>query len=344
MSSKRKTATAFRGRKSKTKKKITPSRIGMFFESMHQQHSEGFSKTVMFLVFGAAGVMAAAVGLRAMQRKVLDDQEFAMQRNFHVELIDTPDWMPKELHRNIIKNITPTGAVFGSKNFCGDVFTLAKTNPWISEVHSVRRVQTERIDKQNVVIVRAKFRRPFARVPFEGSMVYFNEQGYVLPSQFVPLWEAQSQTTPRRTTYINRYHAPEKASRIHYITIKGVGIVPPVAGQKWDTDDLRAGIKMIKLIKTKKYAYQITVADVSNHAKRVSDTAPELVYYAQIGREKRTTIRFGKFPHPGGGDWVVPLKRKIQYLDKYVTNNNGRLAGKNEYIDLRFDELIVSIN
>ncbi len=279
-----------------------------------------------------------------MQQKVLGNQESAVQRDFHVELINTPDWMPKELHRSIIKNITPKEAFFGSKSFCSDIFALAKNNPWISEVHSVRRIQTERIDKQNMVIVRAKFRKPFARVPFEGSMVYFDEKGYVLPSQFVPIWEGQSHNPTRKTAYINRYHAPGKASLIHYITIKGVGIVPPVAGQKWDTDDLQTGIKMIKLIKTKKYAYQITVADVSNHAKRVSDTAPELVYYAQIGRDKRTTIRFGSFPHPDGGDWVVPLKRKLQYLDEYVRRNNGRLAGKNEYIDLRYDDLIISIN
>jgi hypothetical protein len=342
VSHKRKTAAASRGRKAK--KKTTPSQIGMFFESVHQQHGAAFTRTIMFLVLGAAGIMAVTVGLRAMQRNVLDDQDSAIQRDFHIELIDAPDWMPKELHRDIIKNITPAKTVFGSKSFCGDIFTFAKANPWISEVYSVRRIQTERIDKQNVVIVRAKFRQPFARVPFEGGMVYFDEHGYVLPSKFVPIWESQSQNPARRTTYVTRYHAPEKASRIHYITIKGVGIVPPVAGQKWDTDDLRAGIKMIKLIKTKKYAYQITVADVGNHAKRVSDTAPELVYYAQVGRDKRTAIRFGRFPHPDGGDWIVPLERKMRYLDEYVSSNNGRLAGKNEYLDLRFDELIISIN
>lgn len=342
MSGKRKTTTASRGRK--VKKKTTPSRIGMVFESVRQQHGAGFARAAMFLVLGAAGIMVVAVGLKAMQQKVLDDQESAIQRDFSIELVDAPDWMPKELKRNITKNITPDKTVFGSKNFCGDIFALAKTNPWIAEVQNVWKIQTERIDKQNVVIVRAKFRKPFARVPFEGSMVYIDQQGYVLPSQFVPTWESQSQNSAQRITYITRYHAPEKASRIHYITIKGVGIVPPVAGEKWDADDLRAGIEMIKLIKTKKYAYQITVADVHNYAKRISDTGPELVYYAQVGRDKRTAIRFGRFPHPDGGDYVIPLKRKMQYLDRYVTSNNGRLAGKNEYLDLRFDELIVSLN
>ena len=316
----------------------------MFFDSVRKQHGRAFARTAMFLVLGAAGIMAVMVGLKAMQQKVCNGQESSIQRDFRIELIDAPDWMPEELHRNIVKNITPDKAVFGSKDFCRDIFTLAETNPWISEVQSVRRIQTERIDKQNVVIVRGKFREPFARAPFEGGMVYIDKEGYVLPSRFVPIWEAQVGNPPRRITYTTRYHAPEKASPIHYITIKGVGIVPPVAGEKWDADDLRAGIEMIKLVKTKKYAYQITVADVHNYTRRISDTAPELVYYAQVGRDKPTAIRFGRFPHPDGGDWIVPLKRKMQYLDEYVTSNNGQLAGKNEYLDLRFDELIISVN
>jgi len=252
VSGKRKAAS--RGRRAKTKKKSTPSRIGMFFESVRQQHGGAFARVTMFLVLGAAGIMVIAVGLKAMQQKVLDDQASVIPRDFRIELADAPDWMPRELKRNIIKNITPGSDVFGSKSFCGNIFSLAKINPWVSEVKDVKSVQADSVDKQNAVIVRAKFRKPFARVPFEGGMVYIDTDGYVLPSQFVPIWEAQTragaENYARKTTYISRYHAPETASLIHYITIKGVGIVPPVAGQKWDAGDLRAGIEMIKLIKT----------------------------------------------------------------------------------------------
>lgn len=343
MAGKRKTAG--RPRDKRARKKTAPSRIGIFFEFVRQRHGETFTRAAMFLVLGAAGVMVVAVGLKAMQQKVLDSQGSAVSRNFCVELADAPDWMPAELYRNIIKNITPDRAVFGSESFCRNIFSLAKSSPWISEVRSVRRIQTERIDKQNVVIVRAKFRQPFARVLFDGEMVYIDRSGHVLPSRFVPIWQAVANAArSQKTTHISRYRAPQAAVRIHYITIRGVGIVPPVEGQKWEADDLRAGIDMIELVKTKKYAYQITVADVGNHAKRISDTAPELVYYAQVGKDKSTAIRFGRFPHTQGGDWVVPLERKMQYLDEYVSSNNGRLAGKNEYLDLRFDELIVSVN
>ncbi|MCK5113758.1 MAG: hypothetical protein KAR11_03235 [Phycisphaerae bacterium] len=340
MAAKRKKVPASRSRKAK--RKTTPSRIGSFIDSVRRQHGAAFARGTMFLVLTAAAVMVVTIGLRAMQRKVLDDQQAAVQREFCVELVGAPDWMPQELHRDIVKNITPGDRNFGSKAFCGEVFKLAKNNPWIADVLNVRKIQTARIDKQNVVIVRAKFRKPFARAPFEGGMVYFDEHGFVLPSRFVPRWETRNGA--QHATYLSRYQAPQSAARIHYITVKGVGLVPPIPGEKWNATELAAGIEMIKLVKAKPYAHQITVADVQNYGNRISDTAPQLVYYAQVGRDRQTTIRLGRFPRPEGGDWVVPPETKMQRLDEYVSRNRGRLAGKNEYIDLRFDELIVSVN
>ena len=49
-------------------------------------------------------------------------------------------------------------------------------------------------------------------------------------------------------------------------------------------------------------------------------------------------------PIPGGGDYVVSPERKLSYIDQYVARNGGRLAGINTYLDLRYDQLHVSIN
>ena len=60
MPSKRKTAARSR----KTKKKTTPSRIRMFFESVRQQHGGAFAKVTMFLVL---------VTMPVLIRQVLED-------------------------------------------------------------------------------------------------------------------------------------------------------------------------------------------------------------------------------------------------------------------------------
>jgi len=59
-------------------------------------------------------------------------------------------------------------------------------------------------------------------------------------------------------------------------------------------------------------------------------------------RSGRTDIRFGRFPTADGLDYCIRPQRKLQYLDEYVRAHDGRLAGINAYIDLRYDTLYVS--
>ena len=98
----------------------------------------------------------------------------------------------------------------------------------------------------------------------------------------------------------------------------------------------------VKLLLGRHYARQITVVDVTNHGGRVTSGAPEIKIFAQVGRDRPTEIRFGRFPTEG--DWVVTPAEKLANLDAYVKTNNGQLAGVNEYLDLRYDEMHVSIN
>jgi hypothetical protein len=65
--------------------------------------------------------------------------------------------------------------------------------------------------------------------------------------------------------------------------------------------------------------------------------------YAEVKGGQPTDIRFGRFPLPGG-DHVVSPERKLSYLDAYATDHKGLLAGINRYLDLRYDELHVSMN
>ena len=94
---------------------------------------------------------------------------------------------------------------------------------------------------------------------------------------------------------------------------------------------------------TKPYANQITVVDVRNYGSRISPDEPQLRMYAQVGGGGVTDIRFGHFSAGRGGDYNVAQTRKMSYLDDYVSRQKGRLAGVHSYLDLRYDELHVSL-
>ena len=52
----------------------------------------------------------------------------------------------------------------------------------------------------------------------------------------------------------------------------------------------------------------------------------------------RPVIRFGRFCDPRG-DWEIPPERKMYYLDRFVADHGGRLAGAAIYVELREDQL-----
>ena len=168
-----------------------------------------------------------------------------------------------------------------------------------------------------------------------------------MPNWVVSLQDRRGKIV-RQVSYLCQAEVPaawrRAARRIHYVVIDGVRTPPPSPGGKWIADDLAAGVQLVQLVRRRRYYAQITVVDVRNHAQRITRNEPELRLFAQIGRGRPTDIRFGRFPAPGGGDYVVSPRRKMSYLDRYAAGHAGRLAGINSYLDLRFDELHVSIN
>ncbi len=297
---------------------------------------------VFWVVMLSAVVVGVAAVMNAMERKVLHQRASGGAVRYRLELVNAPAWFPPSLTRNILAEITPHRMPFEDERLCREVYHLATKNPWVASVREVRRVRLK--GRRGVVRVRGSYRRAVARVSYQNRIYFVDAEGIVLPYGQVPQWVAQDGAT--RRCYMTRDSVPRslKPTRKHYILIEGVQTVPAVTGQVWDADDLTAGLQLIKLISTRRYADQITVVDVRNHAQRISENEPELRMYAQQHRGQPTDIRFGRFPHPDGGDWVVSPERKMKYLDEYVSDQGGRLAGVHRYIDVRFDELRFSLN
>ncbi len=290
-----------------------------------------------------AGLIFAA---RAMEKRVLKNAEHRPNR-FKVMLHNRGDWMPSSLARRIASDAVPRSADYYDRELTRKIHDRILSDPWVSEV---KRVRKRRGRKKSVAVIDiyADYRRPVARVMVDGGYVFVDAEGYRLPSYEVPRWTIFYKTGAGRRSacYVEKEDVPPSynASKLHYIVIDGVVSTPPAPGEHWDAPDLAKGLKLVKLVLTRPYANQITVVDVRNHNGRINTNEPFLRMYAHVGRGRPTDIRFGRFPAEGLPDYVISPQRKMSYLDSYVADHSGKLAGLHSYLDLRYDQLHVSIN
>jgi len=298
-------------------------------------------RSLVWLVAVVAVAFGTVVGLKNLERRILDGKGGSKTRSVRVVLAERPQWMPTALADEIGKQLLPTDADYRQADLAKRVYELARDNPWIRHVRvAAKRGRNE--EKIGVIEVHADFRKPLARVlgP-DGYYRFVDEEGYVLPPLQVPRWvvtvPARDGRQSRQICYISSTDVPgdQRAKSIHYVTVKGVDNPSPGVGRKWPGDDVADGLKLAKLITAKPYGNQIPVTDVHNW--------PLLRMYAQIRTSRRTEILFGRFPQPAG-DYVVPTNRKLGYLDTYAAENGGRLAGLNRCLDLRLDQLYVTAN
>jgi len=235
-----------------------------------------------------------------------------------LRLMNVPPWLPRDIARCVVSEIQPLlkDKSILDEELCKDVYRIAIDNPWISAISKVVKHRDGTID------IYAQFRRPYALVATEsepGRFYLIDNEAVVLPI------------------------SADRIKREKFIVIDGVRSAPPEAGEKWNSPDLRDGLRLLSLIKNKPYVDQITTIDVRNYNGRINPSEPYLRMYAQVGNSKRTDIRFGRFP-VDDLDYCIGPEEKIKHLDKIVAQNNGRLAGICRWIDLRYDRPHLSMN
>jgi len=266
-------------------------------------------------VFLAAG---AAIGLHLARAHLLASPAYA-DKLPRVCLSDRPEDLPRDIPAGVLAKIQSHLAdrsVFAD-DLARIVYERASADPWISEVRRVVKYH------DGTVVIEAEFRHPFALVATERAPGRF----HVVDAEGVLL--------------------PLGADRVRpgaFIVIDGVATAPPEPGEKWDAPDLADGLRLYKLLKGRPYESQITTIDVANHNGRISPADPHLRMFAQVGQGRPTKIRFGRFPAPDGLDYCLSPEQKLANLDAYVQDNGGKLAGLKDWIDLRHDNVYVSIN
>ena len=308
-------------------------------------------RIVVWAVVVAVAAGGIVCGMHVLRARIVEDQYRGPQGRATVRLVRVPHWMPESLARLIASDVTPPGASLADRHLARKVHDIAQANPWVRRIGRVH-VHPPTGAAAGVVEADLEFRRPFARVRCGSRFLCVDAEGCRLPVNQVPMWVVtvrdSSSGRTRQVCFLSRGEAPASwrpaLQRIHYVVIDGVRATPPPPGWLWKSEDLQAGLCLVDLVSRRPYYAQITVVDVRNYQRRISRNEPALRMFAQIGRGPATDIRFGRFPAPGGGDYVVSPQRKISYLDEYAGDHGGRLAGINSYLDLRFDELHVSIH
>jgi len=336
-------------RKTKKRKVSPPAGVSRWWGELGQDRRRNACRRAAWVAVAVVLAGGVVLGMKALERRVLSTPRGGAPCIVRVRLTERPGWMPVSLARRVADSMVPLAADYKAPALTATVFRLAEACPWVRRVDRVhkRRTNDPRI---GIVEVTASFRKPLARILLEHEYAYVDSEGVRIPGEEVPHWVAtvpgRTGEAPRQVCYLHKDETPPHldVKGIYYIAIDGVAEPAPPVGQKWAGRDLAAGLQLVGLVCTRPYANQITVVDVRNHAGRINPNEPHLRMFAQVGRGRPTDIRFGRFPAAGGGDYVVAPEKKLRYLDDYVADHEGLLAGLNSYLDLRYDRLHVSLN
>ena len=316
-----------------------PSTVSRIREWFNEDRRRLVRRSLLWVAVVSAAALGGVYGLRRLERRILTTTQSAQPLPVRIVLSSRPIWMPTALAKEIVNEILPEQADYHDPDLTRRVYERAKKHPWVRHVELACKCGR---GDQNVgrVEIRAEFRKAAARVlGCDGYYRFVDADGFVLPPLQVPRYvvnvPARADEPGHQICYISGADVPpdRRAKPIHYVTIKGITEPSPGVGKEWPGQDLAEGLRLAKLISTRRYANQVPVIDVHK--------APFLRMYAQVGQGRRTEIIFGRFPVPGG-DYVVPTERKLAYLDNYVTENEGKLAGLHSRIDLCLDQLYVS--
>jgi len=279
-------------------------------------------------------VVAVGWGMKWLESRVRATTSSARNIPVRLQTAARPDWMPAELAYKITRCFAPKRtAKYNDQGLTDWVFQRAQANPWVKEVRSVRKGRDA--DGRPFVRVGCDFRRPAAMVAWQRWFYFVDDQGVRLSDSrrdpHVPRWTAvipgPGGRGGRRVNFVELADVPTnvRRRRIHYVIIELDGELDPPApeaGQKWDSKALTTGLRLARLLKTRKYFNQVTYVDARNYGGRRSLVAPHLSFSAG-----NSTFKFGRFPHPDGVDHNVSIRQKMANLDRHVARYRGRLAG-----------------
>jgi len=237
-----------------------------------------------------------------------------------VVMKERPGWMSDALANKIMRVAAPDVAhsAFDHQLLVNTATLLRNhpdTAPWVRSVRSVRRAYENA--PGDTLEIDCDFRAPVALVKWENYYWLIDGDGILLPEQYTA-------SDLRKVTY--------DGDHLSLRVIEGVALSPPESGQKWQGQDLAAGIDMVKLLFGKPYADEVERINVANFTGRQNPNEAQVVLITKY----QTQVRWGR--PVNAKDYFVEVSpaQKLEYMSKIV-QQYGRVDAKHSAVDLRFD-------
>ncbi len=300
-------------------------------------------KAFLIVLLTAGASVGAVAGMKHMERRVLSGQVGPVPARVVTTLTSWPDWMPRSLAASINGALLPKNPQYNDPGLLEQVRRRAAANPFVDTVVNVQKRVWPKDPGIGEVLVSLKYRKPAAKVDVGGGKyIYVDEHGTVLPSANIPLYmltAGRAGKGGRVQCFARGETVPPGALEIRYPTIMGVSDKLPAAGQRYDSPELDAGLRLAELIRPYAWSGQIkSINIVANYSGAMDREQPYLDMTAQVPSGQPTTIKFGRFPDPKG-DVEIPPQQKLDGLDLYVKTQNGKLAGTADKINLQLDQV-----
>ncbi|MFA5863530.1 MAG: hypothetical protein WC975_02475 [Phycisphaerae bacterium] len=257
----------------------------------------------------AVGVVGGVIfGLIYMEKYVERLPVFTTSE-VSVCLYNQPAWMSDSLAREILtesfkpihNQLVQIHQDGKDKDLTRVLTGQLRNNAWVSHVHRIWRSFGGRF------VINCDFREPTALVNLDKWCYLIDNAGYLLPGKY-------------------KY---DTLTNCGMIEIDGVNAQVPATGKLWSSDDLQAGLKLVKLISTVPFKSLIKAVDVSNFRGRNDNAAPWLVLLT----DRNTTIHWGK---PVGEEHGLETTaaQKLALLAG-IYKQCGHIDFNRQYVDIR---------
>jgi hypothetical protein len=269
-----------------------------------------------------AGVVGASIfqGRRYAEAKLLD-----ADRTPQIVLKDAPAWMNDDLKARLRQIATPVSSRSAlNHDVLVDISEILRGEPWVKKVKQVRRIYGQR--PGDTIEVECDYRQPVALVEDGGYFWMVDADGVKLPERY-----AKGE--------LARVALADERPKLRVIT--GVAANAPQAGESWTGPDLRAGIELISLLQTRRFATDVAAVDVTNFAGRHDPQQAQIVLHTL----KDFEIRWGR-PVSGAKDFFVEVSvdKKLEHLEtiaNYLAKADGTKTIRYPWYDVRREKILV---
>jgi hypothetical protein len=266
------------------------------------------------MVMVAGGLVLVVIATK----RYVDQQIAAPVGPLNIVLMNKPAWMSDFLAQQISATVPRASGSTFDRDLLVEATKALQANPWVRDVHQVRRVYGQR--PGDTLEVDCEFRAPIALVQWGEYYWLVDGDGVKLPEQFTA------------------NHVPRivmgRDGKLNIRIIEGVKQPPSSTGKQWTGQDLVAGLGMVKLLYGKPYAEEIVSVNVANFSGRKDSQEAQIILRTKYATE----VRWGLPLDAKDFFAEVPVSQKLDDLAA-VKQQYGRVDAGQPWIDIRYDKV-----